>query len=77
VLRADQVADLLSLNIDYIRKLSREGTIPAHRVPGGRTFRYFKDEVLQWLRDQPAHDPEPSSDGETTRDSTRGDGPAT
>lgn len=55
VLDAGQVARLLNLNIDYVRKLSRQGVLPAHRLPGGRTFRYFKDEVLDWLRDQPVH----------------------
>ena len=54
VLDAQQVAQLLQLNIDYVRKLSREGVLPAHKLPGGRTFRYFKDEVLDWLRSQPA-----------------------
>jgi excisionase family DNA binding protein len=53
ILAAGQVAELLQLNIDYVRKLSRERTIPAHRLPGGRTFRYFKDEVLDWLRGLP------------------------
>jgi excisionase family DNA binding protein len=52
VLDAAQVARLLNLNIDYVRKLSREGVLPAKRLPGGRTFRYFKDEVLDWLRAQ-------------------------
>ncbi|MGH8886569.1 MAG: helix-turn-helix domain-containing protein [Egibacteraceae bacterium] len=56
VLDAAQVARLLNLNLDYVRKLSREGVLPAHRLPGGRTFRYFKDEVLDWLRAQPVHD---------------------
>lgn len=55
VLDAGQVARLLNLNIDYVRKLSRQGVLPAHRLPGGRTFRYFKDEVLDWLREQPVH----------------------
>lgn len=58
VLDAGQVARLLNLNIDYVRKLSRQGVLPAHRLPGGRAFRYFKDEVLDWLREQPAHNPE-------------------
>lgn len=50
-----QVADMLQLNIDTVRRLSRDGVIPSHRLPGGRTFRYLKDEVIQWLREQPAH----------------------
>lgn len=58
ILDAGQVARLLNLNIDYVRKLSRQGVLPAHRLPGGRSFRYFKDEVLDWLRQQPAHNPQ-------------------
>ncbi len=54
VLDAAQVAPLLRLNVDYVRKLSREGVLPAHKLPGGRTFRYFRGEVLDWLREQPA-----------------------
>lgn len=57
VLDAAMVAELLGMNIDTVRRLSREGVIPAHRVPGGRTFKYLKDEVLDWLRAQPAHNP--------------------
>lgn len=53
VLDAADVARLLRLNVDYVRKLSREGVLPAHKLPGGRTFRYFRDEVLEWLRGQP------------------------
>ncbi|MBA3372773.1 MAG: helix-turn-helix domain-containing protein [Actinomycetota bacterium] len=59
VLDAAQVARLLQLNIDYVRKLSREGVLPAHRLgPQGRTFRYLKDEILDWLRGQPVGDPD-------------------
>lgn len=53
VLDAAQVARLLQLNIDYVRRLSREGRIPAHQMPGGRVYRYLKDEILDWLRSQP------------------------
>lgn len=52
VLDAAQVARLLNLNIDYVRKLTREGVLPASRLPGGRTYRYFRDDILQWLREQ-------------------------
>jgi excisionase family DNA binding protein len=55
VLDAAQVARLLGLHIDTVRKLSREGSLPAHRLPGGRSFRYLKDEVLDWLRAQAPH----------------------
>ena len=53
ILDAAQVARLLQLNIDYVRKLSREGVLPARKLPGGRTFRYFKNDILDWLRSQP------------------------
>ncbi len=57
VLNAQQVAELLGMNIDTVRRLSSEGIIPAHRTPGGRTFRYLTEEVLDWLRAQPATNP--------------------
>lgn len=55
VMDTAQVADMLQLNIDTVRRLSRDGVIPSHRLPGGRAFRYLKDEVIGWLREQPAH----------------------
>lgn len=57
VLDAAMVADLLQMNIDTVRRLSREGVLPAHRVPGGRAFKYLKDELIAWLRAQPANNP--------------------
>lgn len=63
VLDAAMVAELFGMNIDTVRRLSREGVIPAHRVPGGRTYKYLKDEVIEWLRAQPAHNP--AEDAET------------
>jgi excisionase family DNA binding protein len=56
VMTAALVAELLDMNLDYVRKLSREGTIPAHKMPGGRVFRYMKDEVVAWIRGLPSHD---------------------
>lgn len=52
VLTAAEVAEL-RLHVDYVRLLSREGVLPAHRVPGGRAYRFFRDEMLAWLREQP------------------------
>ncbi len=67
VLDAAQVARLLNLNIDYVRKKSREGVLPAHRLPEGRTYRYLKDEILQWLRAQPIGDVGSGRRGEQDR----------
>lgn len=67
VLDAALVAELLGMNIDTVRRLSREGVLPAHRVPGGRTFKYLKDELLEWLRAQPANNPSEDRLEEDTR----------
>ncbi len=67
VLDAALVAELLGMNIDTVRRLSREGVLPAHRVPGGRTFKYLKDELLEWLRAQPANNPGEETVEEDTR----------
>ena len=66
VLDAAMVADLLQMNIDTVRRLSREGVLPAHRVPGGRSYKYLKDEIISWLRDQPAHNPAEDVEAETS-----------
>ncbi len=53
VLDTAMVADLLSMNVQVVRKMAREGTLPAYRFPGGRSFRFFRDEILEWLRSHP------------------------
>lgn len=50
VMTADQVAGLLRVTVDHVRRLSRDGLIPAHRLPGGRSYQYLRSEVLEWLR---------------------------
>lgn len=67
VMDAAMVAELLGMNIDTVRRLSREGVIPAHRVPGGRTFKYLKDEVIEWLRAQPVNNPTDPAEVERSR----------
>jgi len=41
------------MNIQMVRKYAREGRIPAYRLPGGRTFRFFRDEIIDFLRQHP------------------------
>ncbi len=53
VLDTAMVADMLSMNVQVVRRMAREGTIPAYRLPGGRSFRFFRDEVLEWLKGFP------------------------
>ena len=55
VLDTAMVAELLSMNVQVVRRLAREGSIPAYRLPGGRAFRFFRDEVLEWLKGFPVH----------------------
>ena len=55
VLDTGLVAELLGMNVQVVRRLAREGQIPAYRLPGGRAFRFFRDEVLEWLKGFPVH----------------------
>jgi excisionase family DNA binding protein len=53
ILDAAQVADLLGMNIQMVRRYAREGRIPAYKLPGGRTFKFFRDEVFDFVRSHP------------------------
>ena len=64
VLDTTLVAEMLGMNVQVVRRLAREGKIPAYRLPGGRAFRFFRDEVLDWLRGFPVHG---ADDGEPDR----------
>ena len=55
VLDSAQVAELLGMNVQVVRRLAREGRIPAYRLPAGRAFHFFRDEVLEWLKGFPVH----------------------
>ena len=53
ILDAAQVADLLGMNVQMVRRYSREGRLPAYKLPGGRTFKFFRDEVFEFIRSHP------------------------
>lgn len=53
ILDAAQVAELLSMNVQMVRKYAREGRIPAYKLPGGRTFKFFREEIFEFLRAHP------------------------
>jgi excisionase family DNA binding protein len=53
VLTAAMAAELLQVHVEYLRKLVREGVVPAHRFPGGRELRFLRDELLAWLATLP------------------------
>jgi len=54
ILDAAQVAELLGMNVQMVRRYAREGRLPAYKLPGGRTFKFFRDEVYQFLKSHPA-----------------------
>lgn len=53
ILGAQEVADLLDMNVQMVRKYAREGRLPAYRLPGGRTFKFFRSEILEYVRSYP------------------------
>ena len=68
VLDTAMVAEMLGMNVQVVRRMAREGTIPAYRLPGGRSFRFFRDEVLDWLKSFPVQT-DAEVDAEMTIDS--------
>lgn len=64
VMDSQQLAELLSTSDQVVRILAREGTIPSHRPPGGRKFKFLRHEIFEWLvenRYDPMLDPESTS----------------
>ena len=54
MLTSKQVAELLQVHVEYVRRMARDGRVPCHKFPGGREFRFLRDELLDWLRSQPS-----------------------
>ena len=50
ILKTGQVAEILGLKPNTVRKAAREGTLPAYPLPDNRTYFYFEAEVLEWVR---------------------------
>lgn len=53
ILDAAQVSGLLGMNVQMVRRYAREGRIPAYKLPGGRTFKFFRDEIFDFVRSNP------------------------
>ncbi|MCY3578965.1 MAG: helix-turn-helix domain-containing protein [Acidimicrobiia bacterium] len=47
VMDAKEVAELLGMDVLKVRRYAREGRLPAYRLPGARTFMFFREEVLK------------------------------
>lgn len=54
ILDAAQVAELLGMNVQMVRRYAREGRLPAYKIPGGRTFRFITSEIIEFLKAHPA-----------------------
>jgi excisionase family DNA binding protein len=68
ILTTAQASQLLAVHVEYLRKMVREGRIPAHRFPGGREIRFLRDELIAWVAQQPGHDRSPSAGKPETSD---------
>ncbi len=53
ILDAAQVADLLGMNVQMVRRYAREGRLPAYKLPGGRVFKFFRDDLFEFIRAHP------------------------
>jgi excisionase family DNA binding protein len=60
ILTTAMAAELLHVHVEYLRRMVREGRVPAHRFPGGREIRFLRDELIEWVRAQPGEDRSPS-----------------
>jgi excisionase family DNA binding protein len=67
ILTTAMAAELLHVHVEYLRRMVREGRIPAHRFPGGREIRFHRDELIEWVRAQPGYDRSPSAETPKTR----------
>lgn len=66
ILDAAQVAELLGMNVQMVRRYAREGRLPAYKLPGGRTFKFFRDEIYEFLKAHPAALAEDEISGDQT-----------
>ena len=53
ILDAAQVADLLGMNVQMVRRYVREGRLPAYKLPGGRKIKFIRDDLFEFLRSHP------------------------
>ena len=54
IMTAVQAAEFLSVHPEYLRQMVRDGRVPAHKIPGGRGWRFLRDELVEWIRIQPS-----------------------
>jgi excisionase family DNA binding protein len=63
IMETSQVADMLGMSVSHLRQLVRTGRIPAHRMPGGRAIKFYRDELAKWLSELPSAAEVPQESG--------------
>ncbi len=56
ILDTAMAAELLSMNVDVVRRMARDGELPAYRLPGARAFRFCRGELMEYGRSCPVHE---------------------
>jgi len=69
ILDTAMAAELLSMNVDVVRRMARDGELPAYRLPGARAFRFFRDELIEYVRSFPVHETVPKEEPAPSTDS--------
>ncbi len=49
ILTAEQVAEILTLNIRTVYAMAQDGRLPASRLPGARKFHFRLEEIINLL----------------------------
>ena len=44
---------LLGMHVQMVRRYAASGRLPAYRLPGGRTLRFFREEILEFIKVHP------------------------
>lgn len=66
VIDTGQVADLLQMNVQMVRKYAREGRLPAYQLPGSRVYRFIYSEIIDFVRAHPVVPEEAESESART-----------
>lgn len=66
VMNTSQAAEMLQMSVSHLRHLVRAGKIPSRRMEGGRSLRFLRDELIQWVQDLPSGAIEREDEHETT-----------
>lgn len=51
IISTSMVAEILGLNVRTILLMAQDGRLPASRIPGSRSYRYYLADVVQMLDD--------------------------